>query len=192
MADTEKNPTLILIRGIPGSGKSYIAKQLVREIGEKMCVLLDPDATDYDSQQYKNYSARIGTEGVDHKLHPYRFLREQAYVGIKEGKYIVWNQAFTNREVFHKMVDGMQAYAAAHGRKLSVLVVEVPIDTVTAQQRIASRVLGGGHDVPADRFITFAANYKSFDDDNFTIVKVNGTEPAAESVASILSAIDSI
>lgn len=97
---TQKKAILLLIRGLPGSGKSYVANVLKEELGNQI-VLLDPDATDYTSAKYKEFSKLKTAEGVDEKFHPYRFLREQAYRAIDNDQIIAWNQAFTN-------LDGLQ------------------------------------------------------------------------------------
>ena len=66
--------------------------------------MLDPDATDYDSDEYKEHVKRQLADKVDPKLHPYRFLREQAYQGIKSKSIIIWNQPFTKSETDSQVI----------------------------------------------------------------------------------------
>src|SRR5687767_12616624 len=91
-----KKPALIMIRGLPGSGKSYLAKALKKALGEDKVVMLDPDSIDKNSKDYTQMAEALTSEGVDEKLFPYRYSRGLAYKGIEQNKVIMWNQAFTN------------------------------------------------------------------------------------------------
>jgi len=115
-------PVLIMVRGLPGSGKSYLAQLLQKRLGGDV-VMLDPDGTDYTSGAYASFSAKLTSEGVDEKLHPYRYLRAQAYEGITDHKVIIWNQAFTNNDLLDRTIKNLQAYAAEHNEKLPAMVV---------------------------------------------------------------------
>jgi thymidylate kinase len=185
MNPTNSQPILILIRGLPGSGKSYIASALRNKIGSADVVMLDPDATNYESATYIDFSASLTRDGVDEKLHPYRFLRSQAHEGIVAGKHIIWNQAFTNLEIFNKMTSGLEAYAVDHDKKLACVVVEVQIDPATAKSRIADRHKAGNHNVPDEAFNRFVRDYKSFVDEGYVVVQVSGEADVDESVAAI-------
>src|ERR1700712_2422885 len=135
-----KNPIVILVRGLPGSGKSHLTKPLQAaleaEFGQGTVVALDPDATDYSSDAYLAHIAALTAEGVDPKLHAYRFLRAQAYAGIATRKIIIWNQPFTNLEIFNKMVTNLRRQATEHDTELTVLVVEVSVSQEVAKQRV--------------------------------------------------------
>jgi thymidylate kinase len=73
MSDTSQrdHPIVILIRGLPGSGKSYLARALSRELGEDDVVMLDPDATDYESDIYKEHvrqaTADVRLQAEEHR-----------------------------------------------------------------------------------------------------------------------------
>lgn len=183
------NPLIILIRGIPGSGKSYIAHELAHKLGSDV-ILLDPDTIDYDSQQYAQHVEQLTADGVDPKLHAYRFLRGMAYQGIKDGKVIIWNQPFTNLEIFHKMTHNLYAQAALHKTNLRMLVVEVEVDPVVAKQRIADRKQQGGHGPSGDTFNRFVGDYHSFSNDGYETITVHGEDDLQENVQSIMHAIN--
>jgi len=180
---------LVIIRGLPGSGKSYLATQLQATIGEDNVVMLDPDRTDYQSQAYLDHVKTLTAEGVDSKLYPYRFLRAQAYTGIAEHKVIIWNQPFTNLEIFNKMVANLNLKAAEHNTELAILVVEVSVDPNTAMQRIEQRKQGGGHGPSQNTFGRFVGDYKSFVNDGYRTVAVRGDADISSSVATVLHAI---
>lgn len=192
MQPAREYPILILVRGLPGSGKSYLAtrlQQVIKEQTNEDVVMLDPDATDYDSKEYAEHVKAQTKEGVDPKLHAYRFLRAQAYEGIAAHKIIVWNQPFTNLEVFNKMVARLRDHAAQHATHLPILVVEVEIDLETAKARVAQRKAAGGHGPSDTTFLRFTNDYTSFAPHGYTTVQINGTDDPTTSVETIMQAI---
>jgi len=188
-AQRPATPILILIRGLPGSGKSHLAAELQKRIGSSNVVTLDPDATDYSSKAYTDLSKSLTQEGVDAKFHPYRFLRGQAYTGITERKVIIWNQGFTSLDGFNKTIINLQAFAAEHGTTLPVLVVEVEVTPAVAQKRIAQRADKNGHDVPEQTFKRFLQDYQTFAGQGHNPVVVNGEDDVAVSAAVVMQAL---
>lgn len=182
------HPTLILVRGLPGSGKSYLARALGESIGDEAVVLVDPDAIDQAGSEYRDFSKALLADGVDAKLHPYRFLRAKAYQAITDHKVIIWNQAFTNLDGFNKTVVNLQGYAAEHSTSLPLLVVEVEVDETTARDRVAERAGQGGNNVSEEAFVRFIAEYKTFVDEGFNTVVVNGKDDVTISVKAVLKA----
>lgn len=183
------HPILVLVRGIPGSGKSYLAHAIKAAIGEDAVVTLDPDATDYSSPEYLEHTKALTAEGVEEKFHPYRFVRGKAHRAIAAHKIIVWNQAFTNFDGLNKTIINLQAYAKEQGTTLPVLVVEVEVDADIAKARIAERAKKGGHDVPEETFNRFINDYTSFAD-KFTTVIVNGNDGIETSVSAVIKALE--
>ena len=193
MSELQKisHPILVLVRGIPGSGKSYLANAVKAAIGEDAVVTLDPDATDYSSPEYLEHTKALTAEGVDEKFHPYRFVRGKAHRAIAAHKILIWNQAFTNLDGFNKTIINLQAYAEEQGTTLPVLVVEVEVDADIAKARIADRVKTGGHDVPEEAFNRFINDYVSFAD-KFNTVIVNGGDDVSVSVAAVTKALEAL
>lgn len=186
------DPRLVLIRGLPGSGKSYLAAALQTSIGEGQTVLLDPDATDYESKAYKDFSAALTEEGVELKFHPYRFLRAKAHQAIAAHKIIIWNQAFTLLAGFQRTVDNLQEFATTCGTTLPVLVVEVEIDLETAKQRVGKRESEGGHGVSDEAFDRFINDYKSFADQGYNTIAVHGDDDVAASASAVMQALKAL
>lgn len=183
------HPTLMFIRGMYGSGKSYLAEVLRQALGATQVMLLDPDAIDYDGQAYRALSKSLDAEGLDTTIHPFRFLRGQAYDGIATGKVVIWNQPFTNRGMFSRLVENLQAYALERGIRLPVLVVEVEIDPAVAKDRVAQRKQAGGHG-PSDKTLAERIRgYESFASDGYTTVAVSGTDDVAVSVETVLQTL---
>ena len=190
--NTTSHPTLVLVRGIPGSGKSYLANALLKSIGTDKAVALDPDATDYTSKEYTDLSKSLTAEGVDEKFHPYRFIRGKAYKAITDHKILIWNQPFTNLDGFTKTIINLQAYAAEHNTQLPLLVVEVEIDHAVAKERVAKRKREGGHGPSENTFARFTNDYVSFADQGHTTVVVNGKDEVAVAVTAVMKALKTL
>lgn len=186
---TTIRPALILIRGLPGSGKSYLAEKLATLLGRDNVVVLDPDSIDKTSQEYRAFSEALTADGVELKFHPYRWSRARGYDAIQAGKIIIWNQAFTDLGGFGRAIASLQAFAAEHNIHLPVLVVEVSVAHDTAKRRVAERASQGGHDVSEEAFRRFINDYRSFSDEGFDVVDVNGEDDVEASAAMVIKAL---
>lgn len=183
------HPTLILIRGLPGSGKTYLATALQESLGHDKVVVLDPDASDYSSQEYRHHSQALTAEGVDKKFHPYRFIRAKAYQAIRDHTSILWTQAFTSLEGLNKTVINLQTYAAEHDTTLPVLIVEVDVREKTARERAKKREQQTGRDVSEEAFTRFLNDYVSFAHQGYPTVTVQGEGDVATSIAAVHTAL---
>ncbi len=182
-------PKLVIIRGIPGGGKSFLAVALRERLGVENVEVLDPDAIDKESDDFKALSAQLSDEGVDEKFHPFRYLRAKAHAAILAGKTVIWNQAFNDFAGFKITVDKLIAFAEEHGVQLPVLVAEVEVSKQTARARIAERVHRGGHLVEDERLDKFFAGYESFSGREYRTVTVNGEANVSVSVESVVAAL---
>jgi len=188
----EQPSTAILVRGLPGGGKTFVARELEKALGTDRVVMLDPDATDYDSPEYLDHTKQLTVEGVDPAIHAYRFLRAKAYKGIADHKIIIWNQPFTNLEIFNKMTANLKIQADEHNTKLFILAVEVEVDPVVAKQRIAERKQQGGHGPSDHTFGRFVNDYKTFANVGYHTVTVDGSANVSDSVAKIEQALEDL
>lgn len=185
-------PILLLIRGIPGSGKSYFAQHLYAALGSNTAILLDPDTTDYSSDAYLRHVQEQQDEGIDPKLYPYRFLRSQAYDGIAHDKIIIWNQPFSNLEILQKVTDRLQEYAVSKSKQLTIHMVEVTIDPTIAQERVKQRVNNGGHGPSEDTFQRFVREYSTAVPLGYNIIPINGLDEPEVTVPVVMHYISSI
>ena len=186
---SQAHPTLILIRGLPGSGKSTIASRLQKKLGSDQAISIDPDTVDQTSTAYTAHVQQQIAEEVDPALHLYRFLRAQAYEGIASYKTIIWNQPFSNSDVLQKVLSRLQDYAVSCGTVLSVVIVEVSIDPATAQARIAQRKQQGGHGPSGDAFLRFTKEYKTFAGSGYNVVGIDGSADTEATVDTIMKNI---
>lgn len=183
------NPTLIIVRGVPGGGKSYVTAKLKEAIGNGNVVILDPDAIDKASHEYIELSDALTRDSIDQKLHPYRFLRAKAHQAISDNKTIIWNQGFIDPDGLHKTLINLQDHASKLGKQLPILIVEVEVDASIARQRVAHRTAQGGHTVSREVLDRFIDQYKSFSGNGYKTVTVNGQEDIVSSIATILNAL---
>lgn len=182
----------MLVRGLPGSGKTYVARALQAALGKNRTVILDPDDIDKESAVYKEHSAKLTAEDVDEKFHPYRFLRAQAYSGITAGKIIIWTQAFTSLDGFNKTILNLQNYASDHGTQLPLLIVEVDVSHDAAKERATEREAQTGRSVPEEAFARFIRDYRSFASEGFNTVTVHGEDDVNTSVKTIMKALEAL
>ena len=185
-------PVLLLVRGLPGSGKSYFSDKLYESFDTTSTLLLDPDATDYTSDAYKLHVQQQSAEGVDAKLFPYRFLRAQAYSAIEDHKVIIWNQPFTNLDILQKVTTRLQDYALEHGTKLPILVIEVAIDPKIAKERVAMRKKSGGHGPSDEVFTRFVNEYSSAAPRGYDVIPIDGTLDPQTYTADIIAKVTSL
>jgi thymidylate kinase len=188
-------PVLVLIRGLPGSGKTYIARALQKQLEQHMpdsVVMLDPDAIDNTSETYKSAKIQFVADGIEEKFHPYRYLRGQAEQGVLGGKIMLWNQPFTLRGGFERTVAHLTDYAAQHNTTLPILVVEVEVDPEVAKARIAQRKTAGGHGPSDTRFQKFIDEYVSFADMGLPTVTVRGEGNVQAAADVILGALEEL
>ncbi|MFZ1250727.1 MAG: ATP-binding protein [Candidatus Microsaccharimonas sp.] len=189
MTSSLKNPILIIIRGVPGGGKSYLAKTLVDVLGKENTIVLDPDQVDQTSTEYTRYSQSLSEEGIDEKFHLYRFSRQQAYDAVPHKKIIIWNQGFIDFDGLSLTIKRIEDVASEHGLTLKTLVVDVEIDPEIAKSRIATRVQQGGHNVPDDALDRFVNQYRSFAGNGYPTVSVTGTDAVELSAEKVLASL---
>lgn len=189
--NTSSQPVLVIIRGLPGSGKSYLAHAIQGELGDAV-MLVDPDAIDRESKAYLDFTKELEVQGVDAKLYPYRYLRTQAYEAITQGKVVIWNQAFTQNDMLDRTIKNLQAYAKEHQLELPALVVEVEANAALAKERVAARAALGGHDVPEEAFQRFINDYTSFAAYDHNVIQVDGGGDIAASTGAVVTEIQKL
>ena len=182
--DQSSNATIIFIRGIPGSGKSFVAENLVQALEGAKVTLLDPDTIDTQNPEFIELSKQLEKEGLAKAIHPFRWLRGQAIDAATTGSVTVWNQPFTNQGVFDRLIAFIRAGAQKHGVSLRVLILEVNTPKEVAYERIMERVNAGGHGPSESTFLQRVDDYTSFSSDYETI-QLDGTKDIKSLISEV-------
>jgi len=82
---------LIIIRGLPGSGKTFLSKALVETLGNNNVKEVNPDDIFDASEEYQDFVEQLQREEPDlgSKFFPFRFLRKQALEAIQIDKIVI-------------------------------------------------------------------------------------------------------
>ena len=188
MKHASYQPILIIIRGLPGSGKTSIAKGLKDRLKNKHCVRLDPDSIDYKGEVYKNFIEKLRkTEPqLDAKFFPYRFLRTRAIEALGRREIVIWEQPWSSLKGLKITLEKLSKIFPS----LSTLIVEVEITPEEARKRIKKRVELGGHG-PDDK--TFKKFVEKFDyaKIGYRRVVLKGHDKVNNNVDLILKALES-
>lgn len=194
MKDVNTGSVVIFIRGLPGSGKSFLADALQTRLAEthgaEAVLLLDPDGIDRSSQAYLDHCKKLTEAGVEEKFFPYRFLRGKAERAVSAGMIIIWSQPFTLRGGFDRTVAYLQDYAAEHKLGLEFLLVEVELEPSVAKARVEERKIVGGHGPSDDSFETFVNDYVSFADSGLPTLTLDGADDVNTSVDAVLASLN--
>lgn len=180
-------PTLVIIRGIPGCGKTYLAQALRTNLTFDNVEPLDPDLIDFSGDEYRGFARRLSIEEpeLDSKIYPYRYLFKKAKQALSEGRIVVWDQPFSNLRALEKTIEKLTSHVEKEGNNLKVLIIEIEIPLLIAKERIRQRKIDGGHG-PEDKALeNFVSTFKSADGLGYDIVSVDGTK-IDQSASSII------
>lgn len=134
------NITLILIGGIPGSGKTYIGKEIARSIGvfvdkdtitrfftERLLELLGAPADDRESDTYLKKVRDI----------EYQTMMKHALENIELGRSVICSAPFIREFADGRWLDEITLEAELLDAR--VITVWIHVDPATARERIAAR-----------------------------------------------------
>ena len=110
---------IIVVMGLPGSGKTYFARHLARVLG----------AEHISSDQVRNERGLRSHYGLSDKLAVYRAMIEQAEVALTNGQSVVLDATFHLR-MFRHLVEEW-----AEGKGYLLRYVEITADETTTRQR---------------------------------------------------------
>lgn len=180
-------PFLFVIRGIPGSGKSFLAEALkgyLFEISSPVEVL-DPDSIKKEDDLYKSFTdgLRRDEPTLDPKIYPFRYLINRARETLLERGIIIWNQPFVDLDgldiTIRKLEDCLPE------RKACVLVIEVVTPVEIAKERVRRRIEEGGHGPKEEKFTEFVNLYKSSVNLGYDTIEVDGSALVGQNVSLI-------
>ena len=173
----------MLIRGKPSSGKTTVARKLVRHFDNYK--MLDPDEINTESREYKHFSPRKTKNPTDN-VKMYCFLYNQAEIILKSGGNVVWAQPWSRLAELDLTVRNFGYYftnlkehvwttkVAEVATKLpfTLLIIEVDAD----DNVIISRWLSNNPRHNSDELERLKKTVKYFQPANQTIpcLKING------------------
>lgn len=186
--NSQHKATLVFIRGIPGSGKSLLTKTIASKLSDDSVLVLDPDFVDKAAPEYLTLSRKLENEGLDKTIHPFRWLRGQAIQGAATTPTILWNQPFTDRGIFDRLVTFITDSVTEEGVELRVVLVELETPEDIAYERVVSRIASGGHGPSNDTFTDLVQRYKSYAE-GYETVSLDGTRPVEELAEYVIQEI---
>jgi predicted kinase len=111
---------IIIVLGLPGTGKSYFAEKLSGRLG----------AVHINSDRLRNALGERGKYTIKDKLHIYRVMAGQASQVLKQGKIVVVDATFYKRP----MIDLFTTLAKNHGS--SIRIIKIEAEETLVQERL--------------------------------------------------------
>jgi hypothetical protein len=183
LAERSEN-LLVLVRGLPGAGKTKFSRKLTSRIEES--IHLNPDEIE-KNDEYRTFSKRLGQDGVSEVFHPYRYLRERAVDGLRKGGLIVWEQPWSSMEGINITVDHLRERVTGEMR---VLIVDVDIEPEEAWRRVKKRLESGGHGPDKQVFNRFVEDYCSAEELPYDHLSISGSGILDDQIERALESID--
>jgi predicted kinase len=117
------SPQIIMVMGLPGSGKTYFAKALAKKLPG---LLINSDIVRKQQQQYPQYS------GTD-KAQVYKEMHELVHKALKTGKKVILDATFSldkYRRPFYELADR---------HHLMIKLIMIKSDERTINQRLKKK-----------------------------------------------------
>lgn len=168
-------PTLFLMLGFPGAGKTTTAKIIHEQTGA-MHVWAD-------HERRRIFSNPSHSPAESRKL--YAYLNNVVDGLLAEGKSVIFDTNFN----FYKDRQRLRRIASKHGAK--TIVVWLATSKLLAKQRaVHDRSLRNGYEfVLSENDFDRMSNHLQLPHEDETVVKLNGTHVTAETVADVLRKI---
>lgn len=179
---------LILVRGLPGAGKTEFSRELSSRFCEG-CERLNPDEIRTKEEDYDDFinELRLRNPGVSSKYYPYRYLRNRAKRLLNKGEVVIWDQPWTWFDGIRFTVNHLDETVEG---KLQVFIIDVESDPVQAWKRVETRVEKGGHGPDKETFGNFIKDFRTAEELPYESFLVNGQGVLEEEVDEVLLEIN--
>jgi predicted kinase len=114
---------IIVVSGLPGTGKSYFAEKLSGRLG----------AVHFNSDKMRNALHARGKYTIGDKLHIYRVMAEEADQVLGQGKSVIVDATFYK----HEMIDLFTKLAKDHASPIRFIKIEA--DESLVRERLQKR-----------------------------------------------------
>ncbi len=186
-----KFPKLILIRGLPGAGKSHLAELLIGQMEFEEAVFCDPDKVITEGEDFLRFLEENNEEGMSIKTMIYRFLLKRAAEGLKNRRDVIWDQPWRSIWGIEYTLDFLNKYLILENTNspYEVCVVELNVSVEEAFARVKRRIENGGHGPDEEVFNRFVAEYEPPQKlgDRAKIIELNGELQSDQLVQILLS-----
>jgi hypothetical protein len=186
-----QNAILVILRGLPGSGKSHLAEDIKNRIANKSISIVDPDMIDEADDSYKDFTAYLAKNEpeLESKFYPYRFLLSKSAEVLRQRGVVIWNQAFTD-------VDGMiytaRKLTSLCSNKIGILVVQLESSPDDAWKRVVSRMRSGGNCMSKEKFDEFVQRYKYLEEIPYPSISINTFQNYKDGLDEIVKYLGSL
>ena len=123
---------IVVVLGLPGTGKSYFAEKLSNRIG----------AVHLNSDRLRNALHARGKYTLDDKLHIYRVMAKKTKQALDQGKSVIVDATFYK----HEMIDLFMTLAKDHASPIRFIKVEA--DEALVQERLQKHRTDSEADFP--------------------------------------------
>ena len=114
---------IIVVLGLPGTGKSYFAEKLSDRLG----------AVHINSDKLRNALHARGKYTIDDKLHIYRVMAEKTDQALDQGKSVIVDATFYK----HEMIDLFMSLAK--DRAAPIRFIKIEADEALVRERLQKR-----------------------------------------------------
>lgn len=173
---------LLIVRGLPGSGKTTCINE-VTILSDS--VRLDPDKVDIFSPEFVSFSEEYPpTLPIKKKV--YRYLLQKACAALPQGKVVVWEQPWRNRDLFLLTLQNIATIGyGIQSPQLSslpfkVAIIEISISSDEALDRVTKRFEKRSHPLTPCDFTQFHESLEHLDDLGLPFVCFDGMQTLQE------------
>jgi adenylate kinase family enzyme len=179
------NGLLIIIRGLPSSGKSTLTDGLLKLIHLSRAKRLNPDFVEVNSPEFVKFCSTRPKDLPLKKL-IYRFLLYSACKELSTGGLVIWEQPWRKLELFRLTLENINVRGynlpETADYPFTIVIVEISLSEDEARRRVASRYHAGQHRLTAKDFVAFEQAFDSFEELNLEKLVVDGTLPLTKQV----------
>jgi hypothetical protein len=170
----KQGPVLILLRGLPGAGKSTLTKEIVSSFSIQTAVeVIDPDAITPDDPHFQNFKAE-DSEPDREKVLVYRYNSYRAIQFLTLKKIVIWDQVWSKLDglvlTVRKILGGLVGVGEDNFR-LPIFVMEIHYSAEQAYIRVEGRNRKG-KDLPIHIFEKYVNNFRHIESDDPLFQKI--------------------